>query len=204
MRMSSTSLKNNAKSNNYKKLNQKAMSNSSSIQFTGSSKKDAPLFNRIKSRDLSPLKESVLIADADKAGYNPKDIAEYTEMSIAHVYNCIKINKMPAKVKEYIRTGQITPSEAVDQSRNTTSPEGFIKQVETYIRLKAQNNTSRLNPKLMALFAAAENAAATKTALSRSDKSFIKKKLTGFLSSVSSVTKTELDKITNSYLNQVM
>lgn len=204
MRMNQTSLKNKPKSNNYKKLNQKAMSSSTSIQFTGTQKKDIPLFNRIKSRELSPLKESVLIAEADKAGYNPKDIAEYTNMSVSHVYNCIKINKFPAKVKEYIRTGQITPSEAVDQSRNTTTPESCIKQIEIYIRLKAERSASKLNPKLMAMFAAAEYESMAKTPLSRSDRNMLKKKLNDLLSSVTSITKTKLDKLTNSYLNQVI
>lgn len=96
------------------------------------------LYARLKKGDHTHdiLKKSTVVASLIKNGETPQTISEEGDMSIAHVYNYLKVNRMPEKVKTYIKEGRLGPTDALALARKQPNEKAFLENVEEFIKLK--------------------------------------------------------------------
>lgn len=88
--------------------------------------------------DHNSLKKSAIVAALKSRGNTPQEISDESGICIAQVYNYLKINAMPEKVKKFILEGQINATEVLRLKRNKTQ-KAFIKDIEGYIKAKEKN-----------------------------------------------------------------
>lgn len=95
------------------------------------------LFERLKkgSERNDVLKKSMIVADLRlKHDLTPEEISEKSHISNAHVYNYLKIDSMPAKVKQLIKEGRIKATDALKLARKQRTKKSFIDIVVKYIK----------------------------------------------------------------------
>lgn len=96
----------------------------------------------IKADSISSLRKAklVYILSTDHE-MSPKDIAEKTELKVAQVYNLLQVSNWPVKVRNYVRRGDLTLSDALGLSRNQSSDNSFTKTVEKFVAMNVKQKT---------------------------------------------------------------
>ncbi len=79
------------------------------------------------------LKKSIVVAQLKSKNLRPDAIARLTGISQAHIYNMLKVNRMPEIVQEFIKEGRIGASDALHLARNQANDDSFVETVKSYI-----------------------------------------------------------------------
>ncbi len=96
------------------------------------------MYTRLKRGDLNydALKKSAIVASLRKRGDSPQEISQQSGICIAHVYNYLKMNTMPEKIKKYIKEGRIGPTDVLKYKRVYSNEKAFINAIEEHIHNK--------------------------------------------------------------------
>ena len=86
--------------------------------------------------DHNSLKKSAIVAALRSRGETPQSISDKSGICIAQVYNYLKINVMPEKIKKFIQEGRIPATDILSLKRNQPTEEAFVEEVERYIQMK--------------------------------------------------------------------
>lgn len=113
-------------------------------QLEESAQANAHLFARLKKKGdhkYDTIKKSAIVSKLKDNGFSPQEIADESEICVAHIYNMLKLSSVPKPIRKHMIEGRIGATDVLHLGRKQRTDKDFIKEVERYIHLKENNQT---------------------------------------------------------------